>query len=103
MYGRLASILVRVDAAACAFRTVPCLPLIRAVQVDVEQFTASESVAAGEADYHFRTVFAARLAFAIRLDVEVVGLVEDAIQVHVEDIAGGSGVARSEGERGGGE
>ena len=72
------------------------LPLVRTFQIDRQLLAATECVASDNTHYHSRTHTARRLAHNISLDIEVIRLVEHAIERKVERIACCRGVARGE-------
>ena len=76
------------------------LPLIRTMKADVEQFTRTERIPLGHTDNNLRSVLAARLAFAVRLDVEIIRFVERKVNIHVQRIAIVSGIPGRKGEPG---
>ena len=80
--------------------TAVALPLVGAMEVEVEFLATTEGVALGETDTHLGTVVADGLADGIALDIEVIGLVEDAVQGQVEAVGTRTG---RELEVGGGE
>ena len=79
--GDVATILVVAVACASAARE-----LIGAVEVDVELLTSTEGVALGESDLRQRTITAVGAPNEVTLDIEVVRLVEDAVQTQVEGV-----------------
>ena len=79
--GDVGTILVGVGVVATAM-----LPLVGAVQVNVEFLSASEEVAAGETDLRLGTVTATGTSDDVGLDIEVVGLLEYSVQEQVEGV-----------------
>ena len=64
----------------------------------IQPFPATEGIALGKTDNALGTVSAACLSFSIRLYIEVVRLVEQAVHLHVQDMARIRGVTRGERE-----
>ena len=62
------------------------LPLVGAVEIDVEFLATTEEVAAGETDLRLGTVTATGTSDDVGLDIEVVGLLEYAVQEQVEGV-----------------
>ena len=85
----IGTILVGVHAGAVFAR----LPLVRAVQVDVELFSTPEGIALGEAKAQLGSHAPDGAVHEIGLNVGVVGLIEYAVDIEVERVAGGRGVA----------
>ena len=64
-----------------------CLPVEGTIEVDVEFLASPECVALGETHYHLRTHSSVGLTLEVGLHIEVVWLVEDAVQRKVEGVA----------------
>lgn len=74
---------ILVSGTVCAMAS---LPLIRTVQVDVEFLSSMEEVTAREADFRLRTIAAISATDGIAFDIEIVRLVEYAVQAQVEGV-----------------
>ena len=72
------------------------LPGVGAMERYVKLLTTAEGVALGKTDHQLGTHSAHAAARGTRLDVEVVGLVEHAVELQVEGVAGGRGVTGRE-------
>ena len=92
------AVLVAVEARRGALAAVGRLPLVVALDLDVEQLAAVEGIALGEAQHHARAQAVVGLAREVSLEVNVVGLVEHAVEPQVERVAAARGVARRERE-----
>ena len=57
------------------------------MQVDIQVLVAAKSITLGEAQHKFRSHTSCSLAGGIGLDVEIIGLVKDAIEPEVERVA----------------
>ena len=89
------TILIRVELRTCTVGTVSCLPLVRTLQIDRQLLAATEGVASDYTHNQSRTHTSRSLAHNICLNIEVVRLVEYAVERKVERVAGCRGVARS--------
>ena len=85
--GDIRTILIAIDMGSLGARLVDGLPLIRAMQVDVEFLATSKSIALGETDHQLRTDSSGSLALAIRLHIEVLWLVEHQVDLCIQGIA----------------
>ena len=74
---------ILVSGTVCAMAS---LPFIRAVQVDVEFLSSMEEVTARETDFRLRTITAVGATDGIAFDIEIVRLVEYAVQAQVEGV-----------------
>ena len=74
---------ILISGTVCAMAS---LPFIRAMQVDVEFLSSMEEVAARETDFRLRTIAPVGATDGIAFDIEIVGLVEYAVQAQVEGV-----------------
>ena len=74
------------------------LPFVRSLQVYGQLLASSEGIALGKTEDDARSDTSRGLAHDVGFEVDVVGFVEDAVDGHIEGVAGGGGVARRKGE-----
>lgn len=67
--------------------TSAVLPLVGAVEVDIELLTAMEKVPARETDLHLRTIATTSSSNGVGLNIEVVGLLKHAVQQEVKRVS----------------
>ena len=96
LYRHIGTIFVRVELRAAAVCLMSRLPFVRAFQIHGELLAASEGVALHQAEVQSRTHTPRRLSYQVALKINVVWLVEHAVEREVERVARCRSVARSE-------
>ena len=84
---RLGTIFVIVDARMLLVVATAGHPFVGTVKADVQQFSTAECIALGQTDNQLRSVLATRLATAVCFDIEIIGLVEQTVDIEVENAA----------------
>ena len=87
------SILIAVEFRRAAFAMVCRLPLIVALDLQVEELAAAERVAPRDAEHGTRAEAVVGLSGDIALEVDVVRLVKDQVHAHVERVGAPRSVA----------
>ena len=96
---RLDTVLIVIDSqTAASVVIIVRRPFVGTVYTQIQPFPATEGIALGKTDNALGTVSAACLSFSIRLYIEVVRLVEQAVYLHVEHTTRVRSVTGSEGE-----
>ena len=89
----VSTILITVELRRASFAVVCRLPLIIALDFQVEELTATESVAPRDAEHGARSETVIGLSGDIALEVDVVRLVKDQVHAHVECVGATGSVA----------
>ena len=72
-----------------------CLPLVRAMQIDIELLASTEGIALGKTYNQLGTYTACGFALDIGLYIEIIRLVENQVECGIQGIALNCGVTRS--------
>ena len=72
---------------AVHIRVGTLLPLIRAMQVQIEFLTGTERITTRQTDLGLGTVTTTGTSYGVTLYIEVIGLVEGAVQLQIEGVA----------------
>jgi hypothetical protein len=92
------AIFIAVEARRGALGLVPGLPLVVALEFDIQQFASPEGVALNQSEHHSRSEAVVGLSGEVAFKIQVVGLVEDTIESQVKSVVETCGVAWCEGK-----